>query len=55
MRRNEKFKGRSEGNAAAADELFVVMQRVHTEDPASQFIRGIRTAPDPAIVLAYDF
>lgn len=54
MRRNEKLKGRSEGDAAA-DDLFVVMQRAHTEDPSAQFIRGIRTAPDPAIILAYDF
>ena len=30
------------------------MQRAHTEDPSAQFIRGIRTAPDPAIVLASD-
>ena len=54
MRRRQKLKGKSEGGAAA-DALFVVMQRAHTEDPSAQFIRGIRTAPDPAIVLAYDF
>lgn len=53
MRRNEELKGRS--GDAAADDPFVVMQRAHTEDPSAQFIRGIRTAPDPAIVLAYDF
>ena len=53
MRKSEKVKGRSQGNAAA-DDLFVVMQRAHTEDPSAQFIRGIRTAPDPAIVLASD-
>ena len=40
---------------AAEDDLFVVMHRAHTEDPSAQFIRSIRTAPDPAIVLAYDF
>ena len=51
--KSEKVKGRSQGNAAA-DDLFVVMQRAHTEDPSAQFIRGIRTAPDPAIVLASD-
>ena len=54
MRRSEKLKGRSEGDATA-DDLFVVMQRAHTEDPSAQFIRGIRTTPDPAIVLVYDF
>ena len=47
------MKGKSEGDATA-DNLFVVMQRAHTEDPSAQFIRGIRTAPDPAIVLACD-
>ena len=31
------------------------MQQAHTKDPALQFIRGIRTTPDPAIVLAFDF
>ena len=31
------------------------MQKAHTEDPASQFIQGIRTTPDPAIILAFDF
>ena len=25
------------------------------EDSSSQFIRGVRTAPDPAIVLMYNF
>ena len=54
MRQSEKLKGKNEGDAAA-DDLFVVMQRAHTEDPSAQFIRGIRTAPDPAIVLAFDF
>ena len=54
MRRSEKLKGRNKGDAAA-DDLFVVMQRAHTEDPSVQFVRGMRTAPDPAIVLAYDF
>ena len=41
MRKSEKVKGRSQGNAAA-DDLFVVMQRAHTEDPSAQFIRGIK-------------
>lgn len=48
------MKGKNEGNAAA-DDLFVVIQRAHTEDPSAQFIRGITTAPDPAIVLAFNF
>ena len=30
------------------------MQRAHTEDPLTQFICGVRTALDPAIVLACD-
>ena len=53
MRRSEKLKGTN--GDAAADNLFVVVQRAHTEDPSAQFICGIRTAPDPAIILAYDF
>ena len=43
MRRNEKLKGRSGGDAAE-DDLNVVMQRADTEDPSAQFIHGIRTA-----------
>ena len=27
---------------AAADDLFVMMQRAHTEDPASKFVRDIK-------------
>ena len=27
------------------------MQRAHSQDPSSQFVRGIRTTPDPAIVV----
>ena len=54
IRRSLKVKHTCEGEAVA-DDLFVVLQRAHTEDPSSQFIRGIRTAPDPAIVLAFDF
>ena len=37
-----------------ADDLFVVMQRAQSEDPASKFVRGVRTVPDPAIILADD-
>ena len=39
---------------SAADELFVVMQRAFTQDPLKKFIRDIKTAPEPAIVLADD-
>ncbi len=39
---------------AAADDLFVIMQRAHTQDPTHQFVRDIKTAPEPAIVLACD-
>lgn len=56
-RKNERLKeyhhSSNTGNASA-DDLFVVMQKAHTEDPSSQFICAIRTAPDPAIVLADD-
>ena len=54
IQQSQKLKGRSEGDAAAND-LFVVMQRAHTENPSAQFIRGIRTTPDPAIVFVYNF
>ena len=53
MRRSQKLKGKCAGDATA-DDLFVVMQRAHTEDPTAQFIRGVRTAPNPATVLACD-
>ena len=37
-----------------ADALFIIMQRAHTQDPTHKFVRDIKTAPEPAIVLAYD-
>ena len=37
-----------------ADALFVIMQMAHTQDPTHKFVRDIKTAPEPAIVLAYD-
>lgn len=37
---------------AAEDDLFTVMQEAHTLDPARKFVRDIKTAPEPAIVLA---
>ena len=41
------------GDAAAAN-LFIVMQRAHTQDPNAMFVRDVKTAPEPAIVLADD-
>jgi hypothetical protein len=41
------------GNAPA-DELFVVMQAAHTQDPKKKFVRDIKTAPEPAVVIADD-
>ena len=38
--------------SCASDELFAVMQRAHTQDPEHKFVRDIKTAPEPAIVLA---
>lgn len=55
LRRKEKQQDSRVHGDVAADNLFVVMQKAHTEDPASQFIQGIRTTPDPAIILAFDF
>ena len=43
-----------QSSSAAADELFVVMQTAHTQDPKKKFVRDIKTAPEPAIVLADD-
>ena len=39
---------------AAADNLFIVMQRAHTQDPNAMFVRDVKTAPEPAIVSAKD-
>jgi hypothetical protein len=30
------------------------MQRAHTQDPVHKFVREVKTAPEPAIVLAED-
>ena len=54
LRQLAKVKGHSCGPSGEVDELFVVMQRAYSEDPGSKFIRSIRAAPDPAIVLAED-
>ena len=37
-----------------ADELFVVMQCAYAQDTRNKFIQDIKTAPEPAIVLADD-
>ena len=39
---------------AGADHLFIVMQEAYTQDHTNSFVCDVRTAPDPAIVLAYD-
>ena len=54
LRQQAKLKGHACGPSGEVDELFVVMQRAYSEDPGSKFIRSIRAAPDPAIVLAED-
>ena len=54
LRQQTKLKGHPCGPNGEIDDLFVVMQRGYSEDPGSKFIRSIRAAPDPAIVLAED-
>ena len=39
---------------SVADELFVVMQHAYAQDTMNKFIRDIKMAPEPAIVLADD-
>ena len=39
-------------HTSGSDELLVVMQRAHSQDPASKSIRSMRTTPDPAIVVS---
>ena len=58
IRKKERLKEYHQSDCAgstSADDLFVVMEKAHTEDPSNQFIRAIRAAPDPAIVLANDY
>lgn len=52
--RKGKMKDAGPSQNAAADDLFVMMQRAHTEDPASKVLCDIKTAPEPAIMLAVD-
>lgn len=43
----------SSGPRGEADNLFVIMQRAHTQDPSNKFIHDVKTAPEPAIVVAH--
>ena len=52
-KRRSKFVNPSTSDTVA-DELFVVMQRAYAQDPMNRFIRDIKTAPEPAIVIAND-
>ena len=58
IRKKERLKEYHQSDCAgstSADDLVVVIKKAHTEDPSTQFIRAIRAAPDPAIVLANDY
>ena len=39
---------------AAADDLFLVMQKAYSEDPSNRFVRSVNAAPEPAIVVSTD-
>ena len=54
LRQQAKLKRHAVGPSGEVDDLSVVLQRAYSEDPGSKFIRSIRAAPDPAIVLAED-
>ena len=54
---NKRRKGKKVGEAsvsAVTDDLFWIMQQAHTQDPEHTFVRDIKTAPEPAVVLASD-
>ena len=34
------------------DHMYSIMQEAHTHDPSRSFVRDIKTAPEPAIILA---
>ena len=44
----------SSSTSGADDELFVVMTRCKCSDGTGQFVRDVKAAPDPAVVLATD-
>ena len=39
---------------AAADDLFLVMQKAYSEDPSNRYVRAVNAAPEPAIVVSTD-
>ena len=39
---------------AAADDLFLVMQKCYSEDPLQKFVRAVNAAPEPAVVVTSD-
>jgi len=39
---------------AAADDLFLIMQKAFTEDPSRKFVRAVNAAPEPAVVVTTD-
>ena len=39
---------------AAADDLFMIMQKAFTEDPSKKFVRAVNAAPEPAVVVSTD-
>lgn len=44
----------SSSTSGADDELYVVMSRCKCADATGQFVRDVKAAPDPAVVLATD-
>jgi len=52
--KSHKRKTDSVAIRSKADEIFSVMQKAHTQDPAHKFVRDIKTAPEPEIALADD-
>ena len=42
------------GTSNCADELFIVIQRCKEEDESGRFIRDVRAAPEPAMILVTD-
>ena len=39
---------------AAADDLFMIMQKAFTEDPSKKFVRAVNAAPEPAVMVSTD-
>ena len=56
IRQSLRYEKRTSGLIAnPADELFVVMQQAKLGDHEGFFVRDLKTAPEPAIVLARDY